>query len=408
MTVTRYDFGSIGPTRLDNGYLKTDGRITRVGVFSYRRHDGTVRSELRLPGEVFSKESLDSFSVSPMTNGHPPEGLNAGNTGRYQVGSATNVRRDTDHVIADLTVTDATAIRDIEAGKTQLSCGYKCDLEMGSGVTKGIEGVPDGLKYDGIQRNIRGNHVAIVTKGRAGGTANIRMDAADAIQIDNDDPAPKPEPKPEPTPMSMKKIKVDGIDIEVPEQSAQIIEQAITKRDEEIKSAGDLKAEATKQTARADKAEEDLEAEKKARVDAEDPERIRELAKDRVSLVQDASKILGDKDADGKEWKFDDMTDGDVKRAVVLKLSPQAKDRLDAAEGTEYLDARYDQAVESFSQVDANRPNRGIARVQAIHSVRNDAGDRTDADTKRDEMIERNRQAGLEPLPTTKKYVIVN
>ncbi|KKL41024.1 hypothetical protein LCGC14_2367830, partial [marine sediment metagenome] len=42
---------------------------------------------------------------------------------------------------------DADAIRNIEAGKVQLSCGYSCDFDP-------TPGEIDGEKYDGIQRNI--------------------------------------------------------------------------------------------------------------------------------------------------------------------------------------------------------------------------------------------------------------
>ena len=408
MSVNRYDVGTFDPPkRLDNGYLKTDGRITRVGVFQYRRQDGGVRNELRLPEEVFSKEALDSFAVSPLTNDHPPEGLNVNNTGRFQVGSATDVRRDEDHVAADLLITDARAINEIDAGKNQLSCGYKCDLEMKSGTTSGIEGVKDGLKFDAIQRNIRGNHVAIVRRGRAGESVRLRMDAADAMQVDHDDPAPTPEPKPEPKPMGMKKITVDGIDIEVPEQSAQIIEQSIAKRDESIVKSKGATTDLAKEKARADKAEEDLETEKKARTDAVDPENVQKLVTARVKLVQDAAAVLGgdkDKDKDKDYPKLDEMSDAEIKRAVVLKMSPQAEAKLDAAEGEAYLEARYDQAIESFEQIDKNRPNRGIARVKAIHSVRNDDEGADEAEKRRDAMIEYNIAVGREPLPTAKKF----
>ena len=43
----------------------------------------------------------------------------------------------------------------------ELSCGYHYDPDMTSGVF-------DGVPYDGIMRNIRGNHVALVEEGRAG------------------------------------------------------------------------------------------------------------------------------------------------------------------------------------------------------------------------------------------------
>ena len=39
--------------RTPQGFLRAPAWVTRVGVFPYRRADGTVQRELRLPEEVF-------------------------------------------------------------------------------------------------------------------------------------------------------------------------------------------------------------------------------------------------------------------------------------------------------------------------------------------------------------------
>ena len=184
-TVRRWDAGSVGTVeRTDQGYLRAPATITKTGVFAYRLPGGKVRRELRLPDEVFREDTLASFGLSPLTNGHPPVMLNARNTARYQVGSVVEPRRDGNHVEAYVQITDADAIEAAEAGRRQLSCGYHCDLEPGAGVTSGIEGVPDGLHYDAIQRNIRGNHVALTDQGRCGKSVQLRLDSADAFQVD--------------------------------------------------------------------------------------------------------------------------------------------------------------------------------------------------------------------------------
>ena len=72
MSVKRYDVGNLGPMRMDNGYLRTTGKLTRVGIFDYRRADGSIQKELRLAEEVFRADSLGSFALVPLTNGHPP------------------------------------------------------------------------------------------------------------------------------------------------------------------------------------------------------------------------------------------------------------------------------------------------------------------------------------------------
>lgn len=62
-----------------------------------------------------------------------------------------------------LTVWDAAAIAGVESDEIEeLSSAYRYDADMTAGKT------PEGEEYDGIMRNIIGNHVAIVEFGRAG------------------------------------------------------------------------------------------------------------------------------------------------------------------------------------------------------------------------------------------------
>jgi hypothetical protein len=49
----------------------------------------------------------------------------------------------------------------IDSGVRELSLGYSCEYEISSGVFNGIN-------YDAIQKNIRGNHLATVPEGRMG------------------------------------------------------------------------------------------------------------------------------------------------------------------------------------------------------------------------------------------------
>ena len=58
------------------------------------------------------------------------------------------------------------SIGEIEAGKKELSMGYFCDYEL-------TPGTFDGQHYDAVQRNIRGNHIALVEEGRMG--ADVRV-----------------------------------------------------------------------------------------------------------------------------------------------------------------------------------------------------------------------------------------
>lgn len=186
----RIDRGNLSkPVKMSNGWLRIDGRLTRTGVFTYRNNDGTMRRELRLPEEVFKSDAMQSFALVPVTDEHPPGFLDAKNTREYARGSvAGTLRKDGEFVAGELLVTDADLIKKLEDGAArELSCGYNCDLDEKPGITS------DGLRYDAIQRNIRGNHVAVVAKGRAGPEARVRMDGASVEVLDGDDDQPRDE-----------------------------------------------------------------------------------------------------------------------------------------------------------------------------------------------------------------------
>ena len=127
--------------------------------------------------EVFAKETIASFEGKPLVNDHPNEDVTVENISNYSIGHAQNVRRgtevDSDKIIADIYVTDADAIEDIKNGKREISCGYDCAyVENADGTF--------------TQTKIRGNHIALVDRGRAGDSVKIRDNATveDVMKID--------------------------------------------------------------------------------------------------------------------------------------------------------------------------------------------------------------------------------
>lgn len=121
----------------------------------------------RLPEDVFEAATLASFEGKPVTDGHPPENVSPENYASYAKGHVQNVRKQGDYIVADLYVNDAALASDIRnAVKREVSCGYLCNYE------------PDGTGYK--QTHIRGNHVAVVPKGRAGATVAIKDAAPEA------------------------------------------------------------------------------------------------------------------------------------------------------------------------------------------------------------------------------------
>ena len=119
----------------------------------------------RRPEDVFEPAALASFEGKDVTHGHPPENVSPENFSSYTKGHVQNVRRSGEHIVADLIIKDANLANDVWNGTTrEVSCGYLCSY------------VPDGDGYR--QEHIRGNHVAVVPRGRAGHEVAIKDQAA--------------------------------------------------------------------------------------------------------------------------------------------------------------------------------------------------------------------------------------
>jgi hypothetical protein len=309
----RIDTATIGKARkTDAGFLIAPASLTRTGVFQYRNPNGSIRRELRHPDDVFNRDSLDSYALMPITDDHPDDeyGVTADTAARYQAGTVgQDVRRADDgkHIDATVCVTRATTIKRIDSGKVELSPGYNCDLEE-------VPGTYEGQHYDARQRNIRVNHVAVVDRGRAGHSARIHMDTADAVCVDSgqaiaDFPAPLQPPEAQPM---KRKIKVDGVEIEVEGAVADQIEAA------QARTASDAKARADAALAASEKARKDAEdaakAADKARKDMAD--NMPALVQARRDLEVTASKLLG------AEFKVDGIADGPIKLAIAKVHNP--------------------------------------------------------------------------------------
>lgn len=80
------------------------------------------------------------------------------------VGSiGSDVSFEAPYLMASLCIWDAEAIAGVDAEAVEeLSSAYRYDADMTPGTA------PDGTRYDGVMRNIRGNHLALVETGRAG------------------------------------------------------------------------------------------------------------------------------------------------------------------------------------------------------------------------------------------------
>ncbi len=114
---------------------------------------------LRDPAEL--KKAAPTFEGKPLLDLHKPQSA-ADHDHNLTVGSVSNIRWSEPYLQASLAVWDGEAIEGIQDDSARgLSSGYYYEADMTPGEYKGV-------KYDGVMRNIRGNHVALVERGRAG------------------------------------------------------------------------------------------------------------------------------------------------------------------------------------------------------------------------------------------------
>lgn len=116
---------------------------------------------IRDAGDVFSPDAIASFEGKPVTNLHPDKMVTPETWGEVVVGTVQNVHQEGNLLVADLLISQADAIRDVQSGLREVSCGYEAEYEQ-------IE--PGRAR----QRSIVGNHVALVPRGRCGSTCSIK------------------------------------------------------------------------------------------------------------------------------------------------------------------------------------------------------------------------------------------
>lgn len=165
---------TLGPKRAltPEGFLICfDVPIARIGTMDYAAvelpgmdaKDGVIEIE-RTEDEVFRPETIASFEMKPVTIDHPYDPVTPDNWTMFAKGVAKDIRRgegdQKDLLLADLLITDKRAINEVQSGLREVSCGYDAQYEQ---VSPGR----------GVQRNIVGNHIALVERGRCGPICSI-------------------------------------------------------------------------------------------------------------------------------------------------------------------------------------------------------------------------------------------
>ena len=383
----RFDRSSLSGNWVETpeGFLRVRATFSRSGCQTYTNPDGSKRVEYRPPEEVSRPDSLLSMGGLPVTLEHPPQLLTPATVRQHTRGhSGTQVEFTDGFVHGTVTVTDSEAIDEVKSGRAvELSNGYRCEYDPTPGVA------PDGTRYDGVQRNISGNHHAITGKGRAGSEVCLHFDSADAddppiVAVSADLLPSFPEATPMPASaqftdradMKSSATKPKAKDEEEMDPEEMEGDDDMSDDDEQEKEDGYGMAKGKK--ARGDSATpgrsvpwevykatvddlaaaelrfdslaeqlDELEALVAERTDSApepDPALIEQLVAERVDVLEKASLIMG-----GKRDRHDGLSNREVQELAL----EAAEVRIDGIENRsdEYIVARFDAAYEAAEQV---------------------------------------------------------
>jgi len=169
-----------------NGWFEVkDNPLSKVGVFKYSESSvvkgGDANKMVNVflpPEELGSEEAIKSFRLLPWTDDHPgallgdkEEGLVPAEEKGIQGVIGQDIRFDGGILYGNVKVFSEALARKIASGKRELSCGYRCDFVPEDGVYRGE-------RYQYVQRNVRGNHTALVDHGRRGPDVRV-LDSAE-------------------------------------------------------------------------------------------------------------------------------------------------------------------------------------------------------------------------------------
>ena len=157
-----------------NGWFEVkDNPLSKVGVFPYSGRSispdcdaDRIYNVYRPAEELSTEDCIDSFKLLPWIDNHvmlgsEDEGLTPAEDKGIQGVIGEDVFFDGEYLKGNIKVFSEAMTNLIANGKKELSCGYRCKYEYAPASF-------NGEAYDYIQREIRGNHLALVEKGRMG------------------------------------------------------------------------------------------------------------------------------------------------------------------------------------------------------------------------------------------------
>jgi uncharacterized protein len=157
-----------------NGWTVIEGNpLSKVGVFKYlgsqispELEPDRIYNVYRPAEELASEECINSFKLLPWIDDHAMLGSESEQlTPAEEKGVGGVIGEDVyfefPYLKGNLKVFSEEMDELIKSGKKELSIGYYCEYDI-------VQGAYEGIPYDAIQRNLRGNHIALVDEGRAG------------------------------------------------------------------------------------------------------------------------------------------------------------------------------------------------------------------------------------------------
>lgn len=201
-----------------DGYLIASPRVARMGIQEYLgeevgRPDLEIVRIYRPEKTVFDKAALRSLAHKPLTNGHPDTFVNADNWKQHAIGDVGDeFLRDGEFIRVPIKLMDGEAIKQVRAGKVQLSVGYTSDILWEAGKTQ------DGQDYDAIQENIRANHVALCDRARGGPMLSIGDSHFTGERQMNG-----------PNQVALQQYVIDGVTVEMPPLAIQLVQKELAK-----------------------------------------------------------------------------------------------------------------------------------------------------------------------------------
>lgn len=324
----RYDISPIQKYVDDNGFLKVTGNAAVVGVLVYPTASEHVPADT-----LFNQDSMESLRGVPVTVLHPDIPVTPENYQQFAVGTVLSVNRVDDALQVELSIADADAIKSIQQGAIELSCGYNVDVEGTSGTFNFIE-------FDSTQRSRRYNHIALVPKARAGATCKLQLDIGQ--------------------PNMQNVILPNNTVISIEESQAvvlqaslkQIVSNTVTADALNLDAVDALQAKLDQSNALVTK----LEASAKDRLDSADVLGL-------FATVDDCRRL---------DAKFEPLnTEGNLKTSIKMRTDALSASgvTLQGGESDAYLNARFDIAVEALvdDQVATSLANlRNDAELPAI------------------------------------------